>query len=350
MLENLDFNDMMALSKKNLVPLNVEIEVCYTCNLNCKHCCQNTHNAVGMSLEQYDILFDQLNAAGTLFIILTGGEPFTRVDFMEIVKTARKHRLSVSIYTNATLLDDEIIEQIKFLHVHELHISLYSPNSDIHDKITGANGSFNRTISNIQKLTKKGINVRIKCPLMNISVSGKDDMKKIAKEIGSKIQFSPIITAKNNGDTSTYNLRLSEEQIEEIISDPTVIPHSIKPRVYIDEIDDAPCDTVFNGGTVDPYGNVFVCAQLRIKGGNILENSFGEIWKKSKAFQDLRNIKMHHLIGCKECSLFSFCNRCPGLALLEDGDLKGCSTAARTLAKVRKKLNLYATKSIFNKL
>lgn len=48
---------------------------------------------------------------------------------------------------------------------------------------------------------------------------------------------------------------------------------------------------------------------------------------------------------CKKCDLFQFCSRCPGLALLEDGNLNGCSSAARALAEKSKELNLYPEQS-----
>lgn len=91
----------------------------------------------------------------------------------------------------------------------------------------------------------------------------------------------------------------------------------------------------------DPYGNVFVCNQLRICGGNILDKSLTEIWKNSPRFQSLRNIRLSDLWDCMTCDLFKHCVRCPGLALLEDENLFGCSTVAKNNALLRKEIGVY---------
>lgn len=351
MLNNIEIKDLILLAKKKNIPISVLIEVCYTCNENCIHCCVDDHKKQALSLKEYNNLFDQLAEAETFFIILSGGEPFTRPDFLEIVKAARKRRLSVTIFTNGTLLNKNIIKQLKSLYVHEIHISIYSVKSEIHDYITKKPESFLKSIASIKELRKNNINVKIKSPLMNTTATGKNDLKKLAKNLGVDIQFNTVITARNNGDKSTFNLRLPKKELDVVLSDPEISPQS-KHAIHIqDNLNCIPCDTVFNGGSIDPDGNVYVCNQLRIKGGNILQNSFKDIWKNSEKFQELRNIRLKHLYKCRECDLFSYCTRCPGLALLEDNDLYGCSTIAKTVAETRKELNIYpAEPHIFSRV
>ena len=105
-------SDITALGKRNIIPSSVLVEVCYTCNENCVHCCLDNHTKPGLTLNQYSQLFDQMVAAETFYVILTGGEPFNRPDFMDIVKSARKRRLSVTIFTNATLITQQQIAEL----------------------------------------------------------------------------------------------------------------------------------------------------------------------------------------------------------------------------------------------
>lgn len=351
MLNNIEIKDLILLAKKKVIPISVLIEVCYTCNENCIHCCVDNHKKQGLNLKEYNDLFDQLAESETFFITLTGGDPFTRPDFLEIVKAARKRRLSVTIFTNGTLLNSNIIKQLKSLYVHEIHISIYSAKSEIHDYVTKKHGSFLKSIASIKELRKNNIDVKIKSPLMNITVSEKNDLKKLAKNLGVDIQFNTVITARNNGDKSTFDLRLTKKELKNVLLDPEVSPQS-KHATYIqNNLNCIPCDTVFNGGSIDPDGNVYVCNQLRVKGGNILKNSFKDVWKNSEKFQELRSIRLTHLYECRKCGLFSYCTRCPGLALLEDNDLYGCSIVAKTIAEVRKELNIYPAEShIFSRI
>lgn len=351
MFNNLQIRDLTSLAKKLFIPISVLIEVCYTCNENCIHCCLSNHIKHGLTFKQYEYLFDQLAEAGVFFIILTGGEPFTRHDFMKIVEAARKRRLSVTIFTNGTLLSENDIKWLKKLYIQEVHISIYSADPKVHDKITRIRGSFQRSAENIRRLTNSGVSVRIKCPLMNITVSGKDEIKKLAQNLGVKIQFTAVITAKDNGDKSALELRLTKDQLKKVIIDSDINSQSKKPIYFQDNLGCIPCDTVLNGGSIDPNGDVYPCNQFQVRAGNVLESSFGEIWRNSIGLQELRNIRLRDLYECRRCDLFQFCTRCPGLALLEDKDLRGCSSAAKKVAEARRELKIYPTQShIFSKI
>lgn len=348
---NLTLQDVTYLAKTKQIPISVLVEVCYSCNLTCQHCFLEERRSHGLTLRQYEELFDQLVRAGTLFVILTGGEPFTRHDFMEIIRAARRRRLSVTIFTNGTLLNPQKVSELKRLHVQEVHISLYGPDASTHDLITTIPGSFDRTLESIKLLLAAGIRVRIKSPLMSLTAGRYNDLKLLAKKLGVSVQFTTVITAKNNGDASTLPLRLERRQLETLVQDPEVNEIGREPVHFPDDLDCIPCEVVLNGGTIDPSGNVYACNQLRIPFGNVLEQELGDIWRNSRVINELRSITLRDLPACRKCDLFTFCTRCPGLAHLEDNDLLGCSSAARTVAEVRATCGIFPTqKHIFSKI
>lgn len=344
-VNNIQLSEITALGKKNIIPSSVLVEVCYTCNENCVHCCLDNHVRPGLTLKQYSQLFDQMVRAGTFYVILTGGEPFTRPDFMEIVKAARKRRLSVTIFTNATLLTEQQIITLSSLYIDEVHVSIYSSDATIHDSITRVRGSFVKSVATIKKMLDVGITVRIKCPLMNMTADKISGIKDLARNLGIDVQYSTVITAKNDGNLDAYQYRLTPNQLQTILSDSDVISRGDKPIHFRENKDCIPCDVVFNGGAIDPEGNVYVCNQLRIIGGNVLTQSFGHIWKESFAFKQLREIRLRNLKECTNCELFQHCTRCPGLAYLEDGNVLGCSLIAKTVAEARKRVGVYPTET-----
>ncbi len=347
----LTLQDVTRRAKTRQIPISVLVEVCYTCNLQCRHCFLEERHTRGLTLQQYEAIFDQLVKAGTLFVILTGGEPFTRRDFMDIVRAARRRRLSVTIFTNGTLLNDSIISELKRLYVQEVHISVYGPDASSPDSITNVPGSFQRTVGSIKLLLAAGMRVRIKSPLMSQTATKYIELKRFAKDLGVPIQFTTVITAKNNGDATTHSLRLEQSQLETLVKDADVNEIGTAPVHFIDNLDCIPCEVVLNGGTIDPHGEVFACNQLRIPFGNVTQQEFGEIWANSPILNELRRVSLRDLPACKECDLFTFCTRCPGLAHLEDSDLFGCSSAARTIAEVRAACRIYPTqKHIFSKI
>ncbi len=55
-------------------------------------------------------IIDQIADAGTLFLLITGGEPLLRKDFGELYIYARSKGILVTLFTNGTLLTEEIIK------------------------------------------------------------------------------------------------------------------------------------------------------------------------------------------------------------------------------------------------
>lgn len=343
--KNIQLTDITALGKKLIIPSSVLVEVCHTCNEHCIHCCLDQHSKTGLTLDQYCSLFDQMVLAGTFYVILTGGEPFTRPDFMEIVESARKRRLSVTIFTNATLITETQINRIKDLFIDEVHVSVYSANPTTHDSITRFPGSFVKSVGAIRKMRKAGLTVRIKCPLMNRTADGVDKIKQLGADLGVDVQYTLAITAKNDGNCDTHQYRLTQTQLYQLISDPDITTQASKPVHFKENLDSIPCETVFNGGAIDPKGNVYVCNQWPVIGGNILEKPLLEIWRNSPEFNRIRGIRLRDLKKCGSCLLFQHCTRCPGLAQLEDGDVIGCSSIAKVVAKERKKAGVFPTEA-----
>ena len=80
------FDRLKAGGKR--IPLTGSLEVTFRCNLRCAHCYLG-ENRNGMPEKQEltrDEIFNILNQvtdAGTLFFLLTGGDPFIRPDFLE---------------------------------------------------------------------------------------------------------------------------------------------------------------------------------------------------------------------------------------------------------------------------
>ena len=65
-----------------------------------------------MSFEMYKKTVDDLEKMGTIGLILSGGEPMTNPKFIDFLKLANEKGFAVSVLSNLTLLNDEIIEQL----------------------------------------------------------------------------------------------------------------------------------------------------------------------------------------------------------------------------------------------
>jgi radical SAM protein with 4Fe4S-binding SPASM domain len=78
--------------------------------------------------------------------------------------------------------------------------------------------------------------------------------------------------------------------------------------------------------------------QLPQAAGNLRREKFEDIWYHAPQLERLRAIRESQLPICSRCEIRSYCERCPGLALMEGGDLLGAYERACALAEEKARL------------
>lgn len=134
------------------------------CNLNCTHCYQVNQSGSEVSFNHLQKIFEQFTDFIDYFslknsrpirahINFTGGEPFLRKDFFDLLELLHKHKKTASfaVLTNGTLIDDSIASRLKDLQPRFIQVSL-DGNETTHDEIRGA-GSYRKTLSALKKLS-----------------------------------------------------------------------------------------------------------------------------------------------------------------------------------------------------
>jgi len=333
----------------NFIPISVFFELTYQCNLKCIHCYVSSgYKNRELSLKEVKSALDQLKNLGSLFLYFSGGEPLLREDFSEIFKYARLKGFVVTIYTNATLINEGLINIFKEFGVYEIHVSLYSMVPKIHDTITGIRGSFFKTMKSIELMISKKIKVVIKCPLTKINFDGYEKLAEWADKNGLEYVFTPYITARNDGSKDPFELRLSDKLLEKALSDSRIDPfrqaqenkESDEFFVHLlDKTRNIVCFAGHNSLAINALGDVYPCIQFLYKLGNIKKQTLKEIWENSTPIKKIRSLRADQLKECNDCRFRRYCARCPGLALIEDGNLYGKSSFECKLAFIRSKLN-----------
>ena len=110
--------------------LSFDLEITARCNHNCRHCYINLpagdHPAKQkeLSLEEIQMIADEAVSLGTLWCLITGGEPLLREDFADIYMLLKRKGLLVSVFTNATLIYEEKIRLFKMYPPRDIEASL----------------------------------------------------------------------------------------------------------------------------------------------------------------------------------------------------------------------------------
>lgn len=319
------------------IPLNLDWELTYRCNISCKHCYQcGPTGEEEVDFKTVCSTLDQLAELGCLFITFTGGEILLREDIFDILKYARSKGFAYRFFTNGLLVDDEVVKKLRAASPLSVEISLYAMTAEIHDGVTGLNGSFNKTVSAIKKLREVGLNVKIKTTIIKDNYKEFKKIENFAKETGCGFVYYLSIVNKINGDNSVCALNISEEQLKEMYTE-----HAWELERGLENRRRSGYEPICSAGTnsiyISPYGDVRPCVLLKHHAGNVKTEKVKDIWN-SDTFDKDRKVKFSDVKQCSECNISIYCNRCAGEAELEHGDWLGPSDRACTLAKVRAEL------------
>jgi radical SAM protein with 4Fe4S-binding SPASM domain len=321
-----DINDKTA---RLGVPFNVQLDLTYRCNENCVHCYLDHGEGSEMDTAEVTGVLDQLADAGTLFLCLSGGEILLRPDLLEIIRRARSLMFSVTVKTNGILLTERDAECLAGLSVSQVHISVYSHKSEVHDAITRVPRSFDRSLSAIRLLVRLGVRVRIANVLMRENVADYQGVQALAAELGVEARIDPTVTPALDGDASATSLRIPISDLERVFRDPAVVKDVEKfcappPAADAGTGTDYLCGAGINGCYVSPSGDVMPCVAFPLVCGNLRRRKFLDIWRESEVLGKIRAARVRDLPACRECVNVPSCTRCPGLAYLA-GDMLGPS-------------------------
>jgi radical SAM protein with 4Fe4S-binding SPASM domain len=312
------------------IPLSVHVDLTMRCNERCVHCYRVIEDRRELTTAEVMGLLAELARAGTLYLTFSGGEVFLRPDLFELIAEAKRLRFDLRLKTNALLVTAERARRLRELGVRQVDVSIYSADPAEHDAVTRIPGSLARSLAAIEALRAAGVGVKINCPLMRSTVGGYRDLRALAARLGVACGIDPMITARNDGDTSTVRLRIGRADLQRVLRDADLDPEPPPARVpeTRPDLDEVTCGAGHNACYVSAYGDVMPCVALPIACGNVREQPFADIWANAPRMREVRAIRIRDLHTCAGCEAAAFCTRCPGQALVEDGDLHGPSTAA----------------------
>jgi radical SAM protein with 4Fe4S-binding SPASM domain len=314
---------------KKTIPHNVIFEVTRRCNLDCIMCYVVGHDKPHpeeLTKQEIKDILGQLARAGTLRLNFSGGEPFSRPDFLELVEHAKTLAFNVDITSNGTLIGPGTVRQLKKLAVWQVSISLLGAKPETHDSITRSPGSFARALNALKLLKNEGVGARIKTLLMNSNFHEYREIIELSNDLGIPYTFDPTVSSRSDGSMDTLELNLANEQLRELLANPTLGPGTLtldsreldgqrQQRLagHLCKAGVSFCDISWNG-------DVLPCMQYPEAAGNLRTQTFDEIWGNSPLFRMFREARKENAPECKECELLPLCFRCPATAALEKGD------------------------------
>lgn len=328
-------------------PLAGEFELTDRCNLSCVHCFINQSAGCikarekELSTSQVKDILDQIAAAGCLHLLLTGGEPLLRPDFLEIYLHARRKGMIIMLFTNGTMLTPAIIEALKEAPPHLVEISMYGATQETYEAVTRVPGSFERFMRGVELLKASGLPFATKSVILSINKHELPLMKKLAEEKGWRFRYDGSIFPRIDGSQEPFKYRLSiEEMLELDRSDPERMQSWVDNYNYSKDLPMRSEKYVYSCGAghrsfhIDSSGRLGMCMMARKPSFNILEMGFKAAWEKlGEARLKERTLK----VPCLTCSASGMCIQCPGWSQLVHGDDETIVDFVCQLTKAREK-------------
>jgi radical SAM protein with 4Fe4S-binding SPASM domain len=315
-------------------PLNVSIEVTRRCPLECLHCYNNLPmgdleaKSRELSKEEHFRILDELVEMGCFWLLYTGGEIFARKDFLEIYTYAKKKGFLISLFTNGTIINEQIADYLAEWPPFAIEITLYGRTRETYEALTAIPGSYDRCLRGIRLLKERGLPLKLKTVATSINKHEVIAMRLFAEEeLGVEFKMDGQINPRIDCSQSPLAVRLTPE---EVVALDMHAPKGVSEyrRLAKRDLESPPnlsqVDTVYfcgggmNSFAINAYGEIGICVISQQETFGIREAGVKAVWEES--LLQLRNRKRTRMTKCVQCRIQSLCGMCPANGEMENGD------------------------------
>jgi len=314
-------------------PVLSEIAMTYACQLKCKFCYAGIGSGIKsrftsrreMDIAQIKKVIDKIcDEAYCPTISFTGGEPTLRFnDLTEAIRYAKLRKMRVNLITNGIVLADcaKALE-LSDAGLDSAQVSIEGAHPAVHDAITGAPGSFQKSIEAVKNLIKSKIHVHTNSTVTSENVESIYELPNLLSGLGLKY-FSVNMVIKTGSANVNEALLIGYENIgghikklSDIASDKNIklVWYSPTPYCLFNPVEaglgSKSCAAASGLLSVSPCGDVLPCSSFKDSLGNLLEKSFEQIWSTRSA-RYFRNKEFMPPV-CAHCDIKEICQGgCP---------------------------------------
>ncbi|MGL5381773.1 radical SAM protein [Clostridium sp.] len=322
----------------NLKFSGLYVEITSFCNRDCPYC-YNDSSKLGtyMEREKVDEIIRECANNNINHITLSGGEPFSHPDIMDILEQLEELNMYATIITNLSLLSEE--HAIKLLSKgHKLQITLDST-KEIDNDICRGKGSYKLTMSLLDKVKEYGYSGQILLRY-NVGKNNSDEIEeviKIAVNYHVKTLNISLLVKSGRGNEYEYVYDFNDDVVS--ISELAIkcqamkIKYKEKIEITFSDLEKQVGCVLFADGQLDigpkiePNGDIFVC-QMFCGDENIVGNVYNTTIstalssEKAKKVIDKVRSRKEKQSDCKKCSFNEVCMcGCPAASYAQTGDI-----------------------------
>lgn len=326
--------------------LSCAFEISPLCNMDCKMCyIRMTKEELDKrgrlrTIDEWIQIAEQLKEMGTLYILITGGEPFLYKDFKELYIKLYNMGFVISINSNATLINDEIVEWLSQYPPQHINVTLYGGSNKTYKRLCNNPKGFDQATRGIKLMQDAGIRVKIncsvtpynECDLESIFAFGKKHklqinatsymyppIRKDETSIGKNNRFTPEEAATNF--VRINKIRMEKEQFmyhaKRVLEDMVLEDDSLGDECLVQEGQSMKCRAGKSTGWFSWDGKMMPCGMMNSPVAYPFEEGVKNAW--SKIIEETDKLRLP--VECSNCKKRGICKACAATSVAEAGSI-----------------------------
>lgn len=331
-------NDKETLANIAPPPMAMLAEVTHRCPLACPYCSNPLElksASEELTTEEWINVFKQAAEMGVLHLHLSGGEPASRRDIVELTAAASKFDLYTNLITSGIGITQMRLGALLDAGLEHIQLSIQGVDEKTADLVGGYKGGYKRKLQLAEWINKTGIPLTVNAVCHRMNMENIPEMIELAVRLGAgRLEIATVQfhgwAIKNRGqlmptrDQVTATTQLVEESRKRL--EGTLVIDYVPADYY------ATYPKACMGGwgrvgiNVDPTGIVLPCHAAEtissLQFENVREKSLHDIWYHSPSFNAFRGTDWMQE-PCRSCERkladFGGC-RCQALAFAGAAD------------------------------
>ena len=311
------------------LPVLSEIALTYRCQNRCAFCYasspQRGRTVPEMSTAEVrrviDCIYDQARCPTVSF---TGGEPTLRDDLVELVAYARLKGMRVNLITNGLrCADPAYVAALAEAGLHSAQVSLEGPGADVHDRVVQHPGAFALTTRAVHLLRQAGIHTHTNTTLCAANREHVGELVSYVRRALGSDYLSMNMVIRTGTALSHPEVGISYREVGALIrraqaraqqEGMRLVWYSPLPYCLFNPVQaglgSKSCAAADGLLSVSPAGDVLPCSSFEQGLGNLLTQSFDQVWHGRRARYWRRKAFLPP--ACARCAVRHICcGACP---------------------------------------
>ena len=327
-------------------PMQITFDITYRCNAHCIHCYADASSkGVELDTETTLQIIDKIIEARPLVFIISGGEALLRSDLKDILwhiyDSMGTAMPQIAMGTNGQIVPQRkaLLETISTINEKvggpaiSLYVSIHAADPDLHDRIMGVKGAFDKALTAITLIQSCNVPLSIGVTPMQINFHQLDDILQLA--LSKKItvmnlsQFVPTGKGLKQYD-------LSPQQYTELLKWYLTKKQEYKKRIiitthlhYLSLFEKHLLDYKYFYGCAEGWfhlaikanGDITLCPLMELTIDTAFNNRILDIWHNNPVLKAVRERDNYPV--CGDCRYKWKCGGCRCVAYAYTGSATG---------------------------